>query len=50
LNKAALISARKYDNNSWLTVQKANYKAIRMYKKGIATSLIAQAYKASIKL
>ena len=49
LNKAVLVSARKYDNNGWLTVQRANYKAVRMYKKGVATSLIAQAYKTSIK-
>ena len=32
--KATLISARKYDENSWLTVQLANLKIVRMYKKG----------------
>lgn len=48
MNKPVLISARKYENNAWLSVQKANYKAIQMYKKGVATSLIAQAYKKSI--
>lgn len=50
MNKPVLISARKYENNAWLSVQKANYKAIKMYKKGVATSLIAQAYKTSLKL
>lgn len=50
MNKPVLISARKYEHNGWLSVQKANYKAIQMYKKGISTSLIAQAYKTCLKL
>lgn len=50
MNKPVLVSARKYDNNGWLSVQKANYKAIKMYKRGMAASLIAQAYKTNIKL
>jgi len=50
MNKPVLVSARKYDNNGWLSVQKANYKAIKMYKRGMAASLIAQTYKTNIKL
>jgi rSAM/selenodomain-associated transferase 2 len=50
MDKAVLVSARKYENNGWMRVQKANYKAFKMYKKGAATSLIAQAYKTSLKL
>ena len=32
--KAVLISARKYDTNGWLKVQKANYTIVRMYRNG----------------
>jgi hypothetical protein len=32
--KATLISARKYEENSWLTVQLANLEVVRMYKNG----------------
>ncbi len=34
MNNAALISARKYEKNSWLQVQNANYKIVQLYKKG----------------
>lgn len=40
-----LISARKYQNNSWLQVQKANYKAVQLYKKGASQETIASTYK-----
>ncbi len=33
-SKAALVSARKYDTNSWLTVQLANRTIVKMYNKG----------------
>jgi rSAM/selenodomain-associated transferase 2 len=49
MQKPVLVSARKYDNNTWLTVQKANYKAIKMYQQGADSSLIAQAYKNNLK-
>jgi rSAM/selenodomain-associated transferase 2 len=32
--KATIVSARKYEENSWLTVQLANLKIVNMYKKG----------------
>ncbi len=34
MNGSALISARKYEKNNWLHVQKANYKVVQLYKKG----------------
>ncbi len=33
-SKAALVSARKYDTNSWLTVQLANRNIVKMYNNG----------------
>ena len=43
--KAALVSARKYDTNSWLKVQRANYTIVRMYKKGASQQAMAERYK-----
>jgi hypothetical protein len=37
-SKATLVSARKYEENSWLTVQLANLKIVKMYKKGASQS------------
>ena len=34
IKKPTLVSARKYDENSWLKVQLANLKVVKMYKKG----------------
>ena len=42
---AALISARKYETNSWLRVQTANYTIIRMYKKGATQEEMAERYR-----
>lgn len=44
-SSTALISARKYDTNSWLRVQTANYEIIRMYKKGATQEAMAKRYK-----
>ncbi len=41
----ALISTRKYEINSWLRVQKANYKVIQLYKKGVPQSELVATYK-----
>ncbi|MEO7210922.1 MAG: TIGR04283 family arsenosugar biosynthesis glycosyltransferase [Chitinophagaceae bacterium] len=41
----ALISTRKYKMNSWLRVQKANYKVFQMYKKGVPQADIVATYK-----
>jgi rSAM/selenodomain-associated transferase 2 len=43
--KATLISARKYDENSWLTVQLANLKVVRMYKNGASQMAMIAKYK-----
>lgn len=42
---AALISARKYDTNSWLQVQLANAKVVRMYKKGATQDEMLNTYR-----
>jgi rSAM/selenodomain-associated transferase 2 len=43
--KSTLISARKYDQNSWLTVQLANLKVVRMYKNGASQMAMIAKYK-----
>ncbi len=42
---AALVSARKYDQNSWLQVQQANYRIVQLYKKGCSQEMLVAAYK-----
>ncbi len=44
-NKATVFSARKYDDNSWLKVQKANLKIVRMYKNGKSQEEMLETYK-----
>ena len=43
-DEATLISARKYDHNSWLRVQLANLKVVRMYRNGAAQEEIVRTY------
>lgn len=43
--KAALISARKYETNSWLTVQLANRRIVKMYKSGASQMEMVKKYK-----
>ncbi len=43
--KATTVSARKYNDNSWLTVQLANLKIVRMYKKGASQIDMITTYK-----
>jgi rSAM/selenodomain-associated transferase 2 len=45
LHKPVLISARKYDTNGWLTVQRANYTVVRMYKKGASQEELEATYR-----
>ena len=47
-SKSALISARKYDTNSWWKVQMANRKIISMYNKGASQDAMANEYKRMI--
>ena len=45
--KAAVISVRKYKNNSWFKVQRANYITVQLFKKGAPQAdLVAQYRKA----
>ncbi len=45
IQKGALISARKYKTNTWLRVQRANYKIVKMYKRGICQQEMVKKYK-----
>ncbi len=49
LKECVKVSARKYEKNSWMAVQKANYKAVKMYRQGVKTPVIAAVYKQSLK-
>jgi rSAM/selenodomain-associated transferase 2 len=44
-NNTTLVSARKYEGRSWRQVQRANYAAIKLYKKGATQKEIADKYK-----
>ncbi len=48
-NKATVFSARKYDENSWLKVQKANLKVVRMYREGKSQQEMLDTYKRMLK-
>ncbi len=43
-SKATIVSIRKYETNSWLSVQRANYKAVQLYKKGVSQQELVEAY------
>jgi rSAM/selenodomain-associated transferase 2 len=40
-----LISTRKYKGRGWWQVQRANYKAVQLYKKGLSQKVIAETYR-----
>ncbi len=40
-----LVSARKYDTNSWLRVQKANFTIVQMYKNGASQDTMVKKYR-----
>ncbi len=44
-SNTTLISARKYNNRSWLQVQLANRKAVKSFKKGMPQRQILDEYK-----
>jgi rSAM/selenodomain-associated transferase 2 len=48
MNKTALVSARKYDTNTWWKVQKANYTIVKMYQKGASQDEMVNKYKAML--
>ncbi|CAN5443598.1 TIGR04283 family arsenosugar biosynthesis glycosyltransferase [soil metagenome] len=45
MQKPVLISARKFETNSWIKVQRTNYLIIKMYKKGTPQDVLAEKYK-----
>jgi GT2 family glycosyltransferase len=45
MDGSTLISARKYETNSWWQVQKANYTIIQMYKKGASQEDMVKKYR-----
>lgn len=45
MNGEALISARKYEDNSWLRVQLANARIVKMYRNGASQEEILQTYQ-----
>lgn len=45
IHKPVLISARKYETNSWWQVQKANYTVVRMYRKGASQEEMVNTYR-----
>lgn len=47
--KSILVSARKYEHNSWLKVQVANLLAFWNFKRGTSPTLIKDAYIKSLK-
>lgn len=50
LRKPVLISARKYEQNSWLTVQWANIKVFRMYSASASQESLVATYRSLLKL
>jgi hypothetical protein len=43
--KYAVVSARKYDTNTWWQVQKANLTVFRMFKKGEKPEVMKHTYR-----
>ena len=43
--KYAIVSARKYETNSWLRVQLANMTAFNMFRFGVSSEKIARTYR-----
>jgi rSAM/selenodomain-associated transferase 2 len=50
LNKAAIISSRKYDERSWLQVQIANYRVMKLYKQGINSNVLQKRYAEMLEI
>ena len=50
LPKRILVSARKYDHNTWWQVQVANLTVFRMYKKGYKPQQLAEKYRTMLRI
>jgi rSAM/selenodomain-associated transferase 2 len=49
LPQKATVSARKYEKNSFIRVNKANAKALRMFKKGVSPEEVKTFYISNLK-
>ena len=43
--KYVVVSARKYETNSWLRVMWANFRVFRLFKKGVSPDILGKTYK-----
>jgi rSAM/selenodomain-associated transferase 2 len=50
LNQYTLVSARKYESNPWWRVQLANYKIVKLYKKGVPQKELVEKYRKMLNL
>ena len=50
LPKRIMVSARKYDHNTWWQVQVANLTVFRMYKKGYRPQQLAEKYRTMLRI
>lgn len=48
-SKATIVSVRKYVNNSWLKVQRANYRTVQLFKKGMPQADLLAQYKKALE-
>lgn len=48
IQKDTIVSARKYETNSWLRVQLANLKVVRMWRRGASQQEMIEAYRAAL--
>lgn len=44
MKEKVLVSARKYNHNSWIKVQQAHRKIIKMYKQGVNQDVLVKEY------
>ncbi len=49
IRKQVLISARKFETNSWLKVQLANYTIVKMFRNGASQEAMVQKYKQMLR-
>jgi hypothetical protein len=49
MKEEAQISARKFEKNTWLQVQMANYKVVKLYREGAPQEVLFQTYKRMLK-
>jgi rSAM/selenodomain-associated transferase 2 len=49
IQKDILVSARKYENNSWLKVQRINFRAFSQFRKRVSPKTILEEYKRALK-